>query len=57
MNYRNRLSSLDASLAFAESYLRMKDAAFREGTATSTKLIDAELDLAGVQTERLPECL
>lgn len=53
MNYRNRMRSLDASLAFAESYLRMKDAAFREGIATSTELIDAELDLAGVQTERL----
>lgn len=53
MNYRNRMRSIDASLAFAESYLRMKDAAFREGMATSTELIDAELDLAGVQTERL----
>lgn len=53
MNYQNRMRSIDASLAFAESYLRMKDAAFREGMATSTELIDAELDLAGVQTERL----
>lgn len=53
MNYRNRMRSIDASLAFAESYLRMKDAAFREGMATSTELIDAELDLASVQTERL----
>ena len=53
INYRNRMRSIDASLAFAQSYLRMRDAAFREGMATSTELIDAELDLAGVQTERL----
>ncbi len=53
MNCRNRMRSLDASLAFAESYLKMKDAAFREGMATSTELIDAELDLAGVRTQRL----
>lgn len=53
MNYRNQMTSIDASLAFSEEYLRMKNAAFREGMSSSTELIDAELNLAGVRTERL----
>lgn len=53
MNYRNQMASIDASLAFAEEYLRMKNAAFLEGMSSSTDLIDAELNLAGVRTERL----
>ena len=53
MNYRNQMTSIDASLAFAEEYLRMKNAAFLEGMSSSTDLIDAELNLAGVRTERL----
>jgi len=53
MNYRNQLTSIDSSLAFAEEYLRMKNLAFLEGMASSTDLIDAELNLAGVRTERL----
>lgn len=53
LNYRNQMSSIDASLAFAEEYLRMKQAAFKEGMSSSTDLIDAELNLAAVRTERL----
>lgn len=53
MNYRNQMNSIDASLAFAEEYLRMKQAAFKEGMSSSTDLIDAELNLAAVRTERL----
>lgn len=53
MNYRNQMTSIDASLNFAEEYLRMKNAAFLEGMSTSSDLIDAELNLAGVRTERL----
>ena len=53
MNYRNQMTSIDASLAFAEEYLRMKNAAFLEGMSSSSDLIDAELNLAGVRTERL----
>ena len=53
LNYRNQMTSIDASLAFAEEYLRMKNAAFLEGMSSSTDLIDAELNLAGVRTERL----
>ncbi len=53
LNYRNQMTSIDASLTFAEEYLRMKNAAFLEGMASSSDLIDAELNLAGVRTERL----
>ena len=53
LNYRNQMTSIDASLAFAEEYLRMKNAAFLEGMASSSDLIDAELNLAGVRAERL----
>ena len=53
MNYHNQMTSIDASLAFAEEYLRMKNAAFLEGMSSSSDLIDAELNLAGVRTERL----
>ncbi len=52
-NYRNRMGSIEASMAFAEEYLRVKQAAFREGMSASTDLIDAELNLAAVRTERL----
>ena len=53
MNYRNQMTSIDASLKFAEEYLRMKNATFLEGMSSSSDLIDAELNLAGVRTERL----
>lgn len=53
MNYRNQMTSIEASLTFAEEYLRMKNAAFLEGMASSSDLIDAELNLAGVRAERL----
>ncbi|MDE5579645.1 MAG: TolC family protein [Alistipes sp.] len=52
-NYRNQMTSIEASLTFAEEYLRMKNAAFLEGMASSSDLIDAELNLAGVRAERL----
>lgn len=53
MNYRNQMASINASLAFAEEYLRMKQAAFKEGMSSATDLVDAELNLAAVRTERL----
>ncbi len=34
MNYRNQMTSIDASLTFAEEYLRMKNAAFLEGMSS-----------------------
>ena len=47
------LHSIEASIRFAEEYLRSKRAAFCQGMATSADLIDAELNLAGARIERL----
>ena len=52
-NYRTPMASIEASLAFAEEYLKTKNAAFLEGMSSSTDLIDAELNLAKVKTERI----
>ena len=52
-NYRTQMASIEASLAFAEEYLKTKNAAFLEGMSSSTDLIDAELNLAKVKTERI----
>lgn len=52
-NCRSRMRSIEASIAFADAYLQTKQAAFREGMATAADLIDAELQLAAAQTERL----
>lgn len=52
-NYRTQIASIEASLAFAEEYLKTKNAAFLEGMSSSTDLIDAELNLAKVKTERI----
>ena len=52
-NYRTQMESIEASLAFAEEYLKTKNAAFLEGMSSSTDLIDAELNLAKVKTERI----
>lgn len=53
LNYRNQMASIDSSLDFATEYLRVKNAAFLEGMSSSSDLIDAELNLAKVRTERL----
>ena len=52
-NYRTQMASIEASLAFAEEYLKTKNVAFLEGMSSSTDLIDAELNLAKVKTERI----
>ena len=52
-NYANQMKSIDASLAFAEEYLKAKNAAFLEGMSSSSDLVDAELNLAKVCTERM----
>ena len=49
----DNLSSIESSMNFANEYLRIKSAAFREGMGSSTDLIDAELNLAKIKTERL----
>ncbi len=53
LNFRNSLDSIETSIAFAEEYLRAKNAAFLEGMGTTTELIDAELNLAKVRIERM----
>lgn len=53
LNYANQMGSIEASLAFAGAYLKTKDAAFREGLCSASDLIDAELNLAKIRTERM----
>ncbi|MEG0789320.1 MAG: TolC family protein [Alistipes sp.] len=53
MNYGNQIASIEASMAFAEEYLTSKNAAFLEGMSSSSDLVDAELNLAKVKTERM----
>lgn len=52
-NYRERIPSIEKSLEFAEEYLRMQNIAFREGAASATDVIDAELNLAATRIDRL----
>lgn len=51
--HRRRVASLKRSESFAEEYLRSKRLAFAEGAATSTEIVDAELNLSKVRLERL----
>ncbi len=52
-NYRDRMPSIDTSLVFANEYLRVKNAAFKQGMAPSTDVIDAELNLAATRIEKM----
>jgi outer membrane protein TolC len=45
--------STETSLTFAKEYLRVRNKAFSEGFATSTDVVDAQLNLFKVKTERL----
>lgn len=45
------ITSTQVAIRFATEYLRDKDIAFRDGWATATELIDAELNLAKARTE------
>lgn len=47
------LESLNANIAFAKEYLRIKELAFLEGTCPSSDVVDAKLNLAKSRTERL----
>ena len=51
--YNDQMPSIDAAMEFATEYLRIKDAAFREGMAPASDVVDAELNLARIRTERL----
>ena len=46
-NYRTQMASIEASLAFAEEYLKTKNAAFLEGMSSLAQLLEA----AGVSDE------
>ena len=50
---RDDIRVLDSTIALSEELLRMRRAAFAEGMATSTELIDAEDDLATARLARL----
>lgn len=52
-SYHDQMPSIEASIRFADEYLRIKNAAFREGMASSADVIDAQLNLAKVKTERM----
>ena len=52
-NCNNTITSIESSLTFAEEYLEAQRAAFAEGWCTAAELIDAELNLAKSQTERI----
>ena len=51
--YHDQMPSIDTAVMFATEYLRIKDAAFREGMAPASDVVDAELNLAQKRTERL----
>lgn len=50
-NSLHTIASTQVAIRFATEYLRDKDIAFRDGWATATELIDAELNLAKARTE------
>lgn len=52
-SYHDQMPSIEASMAFAEEYLRVKDAAFKAGMASAADVIDAQLNLAKIKTERI----
>lgn len=49
---QDQFTALDATLALARESLRVRQAAFAEGHATSLEVVDAQLALARVETER-----
>ncbi len=53
INRLTLLHSIEASITFAQEYLRSKRVAFSQGMTTSADLIDAELNLAKARIERL----
>lgn len=49
---QDQFTALDATLTLARENLRVRQAAFSEGHATSLEVVDAQLALARVETER-----
>lgn len=52
---REQVYAMESTIAFAEEYYRAKNAAFREGMATSNDVVDAELNLAKCKLQRMSE--
>jgi outer membrane protein TolC len=50
---QEQFATLDQTLALARENLRVRQAAFAEGQATSLEVVDAQLALARVETERV----
>ncbi|MEH6532975.1 MAG: TolC family protein, partial [Photobacterium frigidiphilum] len=46
-------NGLKSSLALAEENVRLREKAFSQGLSTSLDVVDAEMYLAGVKTQRL----
>ncbi|MEZ8093823.1 TolC family protein [Photobacterium swingsii] len=46
-------NSLKSSIALAQENVRLRDKAFSQGLSTSLEVVDAEMYLAGVKTQRL----
>ncbi len=52
LSAQDQFAALDASLTLAREHLRVRAGAFAEGQATSLEVVDAQLALARVETER-----
>lgn len=48
-----QVDSYNATIAFAAEYLRIKEKAFSEGVAPSSDVVNAQLNLAKVKTEKM----
>ncbi|QZT37520.1 TolC family protein [Halosquirtibacter xylanolyticus] len=46
-------TTLDSTMEFAEEYYRVRNKAFKEGFATSTQVVDAQMNLSKTKIERL----
>jgi outer membrane protein TolC len=51
--YIEQLDALETSMSFANEYYSVREKSFKEGMATSTELVDANLAVTKVQIERL----
>ena len=51
--YSDQMPSIMTSIEFAEEYLRIKREAFKEGLASSSDVVDAELNLAKIRIENV----
>lgn len=53
MSHREEFNSLSSSVALAKENYRLRSIAFGEGLSTSVELVDAQMFLMGVKTQRL----